>query len=552
MATPEKDTIYVDIDDEITTVIDKLRSSDGRIVALVLPKRATVFQSVVNMKLLKRAADSAKKRVVLVTTEANLMPLAGAVGLYVAATPQSKPEVPTVGDMPSDDEEVEESLSDAGDEEYTADNAGDRPVGELAKASGHVVGAAAAEETLTMDDEADAADEPKAVKLSHLKVPNFNRFRLRLVLGGLALILLVVGLYVCLAVLPKATIAITTNTSTVNASLAFTLDPSAQTYDATKQVMPAKIEQQQKTTTQQVDATGQKNNGTAATGTVAMTAGSCSGSVPNSVPAGTGVSTNGLTFITQDDTSFSPVVSHGKCTWTATSNTDITAQTGGSKYNVSGATFSVAGRSDVSASGSASGGTDDIIKVVAQTDIDNAKGKLANPDTTSIKAALEQALRTDGLYPLPATFNASAPTVTTSANVGDQADNVTVTQLVTYTMYGAKQADLDTAIRQEVSKHINTKDQGISDDGLGGATVTVGNTSAQTAQVTVQTQATVGPAINTADIKKQAAGKRVGDVKSQLNQVPGVTGVDVQLSPFWVSAVPSDTQKITVTISKAH
>ena len=95
-AAAGKDTIYIDVDDEITTIIDKLRSSPGKIVALVLPKRATVFQSIVNMKLLKRTADNAKKHVVLVTSEAALMPLAGTVGLYVAETPQSKPEIPPV------------------------------------------------------------------------------------------------------------------------------------------------------------------------------------------------------------------------------------------------------------------------------------------------------------------------------------------------------------------------------------------------------------------------------------------------------------------------
>ena len=77
----DKDILYVDIDDDITTVIDKVRSSDGKVVALVLPKRATVFQSVVNMKLLKRNAESAKKNVVLVTSEPGLMPLAGLVGI---------------------------------------------------------------------------------------------------------------------------------------------------------------------------------------------------------------------------------------------------------------------------------------------------------------------------------------------------------------------------------------------------------------------------------------------------------------------------------------
>ena len=78
MATSDKDTIYIDIDDEITGIIDKVTASNGKIVALVLPKRASVFQSIVNMKLLKRAADSEKKNLVLITSAAGFLPLAGA------------------------------------------------------------------------------------------------------------------------------------------------------------------------------------------------------------------------------------------------------------------------------------------------------------------------------------------------------------------------------------------------------------------------------------------------------------------------------------------
>ena len=36
-----KDTIYVDVDDEITSIIDKVENSSEKVVALVLPKRAT-------------------------------------------------------------------------------------------------------------------------------------------------------------------------------------------------------------------------------------------------------------------------------------------------------------------------------------------------------------------------------------------------------------------------------------------------------------------------------------------------------------------------------
>src|SRR3954463_15431332 len=91
---PSKEVLYVDVDDEITSIIDKLENSSHKVVALVLPKRAASLQSIVNMKLLARSADSAGKSPVLITSEAALLPLAGAAGLHVAKNLQSKPEIP--------------------------------------------------------------------------------------------------------------------------------------------------------------------------------------------------------------------------------------------------------------------------------------------------------------------------------------------------------------------------------------------------------------------------------------------------------------------------
>lgn len=550
MAANDKDTIYVDVDDEITTIIDKVRGSSGRIVALVLPKRATVFQSIVNMKLLKRAADVAKKHLVLITTEANLMPLAGSVGLHVASTPQSKPEIPPAAAAPTPEDELAEEALDEPDEEYTADNAGDRSVGELAHRTGHVVGPAAAEAAVTLDEDESGEEAPVAKKDHRLKVPNFNKFRLRLVLGVLGLIILIAALYIANVVLPRGVIAITTNSSQVNVSFTPTLDTAAKTLDTAKLILPAKSEQQQKTTQQQVATTGQQNNGNAATGTITLSipCASVSGNPPT-VPAGSGIITNNLTFVTKDKAVLNNAdFSNGGCHFT--DQADITAQNGGAKYNVQNATFSVTGQPGITGYGSTSGGTDNIVHVVSQTDIDNATQKLATQDTAAIKASLEQALRTDGMYPLDATFNAGTPVITTSSNKGEQADSLTVTQAVTYTMYGAKKADLDTLIKNDIGSQINTKTQAILDDGLGKATVSVSNTSGTTVLLNLETTATIGPDISAADIKRQSAGKKIGDVKSMVNAIPGVTSVDVRLSPFWVSTVPANSSQVTVTIDK--
>lgn len=156
MAATDKDTIYIDIDDEITAIIDKLRVSDSKVVALVLPKRASVFQSIVNMRLLKRAADDAKKHMVLITSEAGLLPLAGLAGVHVAKTLTSKPEIPLAPGLDTDDEEIvpvreAESLdSDEGNE--LPDDAGSQPIGKLAGAG--AAGAASDDiETVALDDD---------------------------------------------------------------------------------------------------------------------------------------------------------------------------------------------------------------------------------------------------------------------------------------------------------------------------------------------------------------------------------------------------------------
>lgn len=553
-----KDTVYVDVDDEITGIIDKVTGSKQKIVALVLPKRASVLQSVVNMKLLKRSAENANKKVVLVTTEAALMPLAGAAGLYVAKTPTSKPEIPVNPIVHEGPEVDDDSLSlEDEDPEYTAENSGDKPVGVLAGAgSVAALGAAPdAIETVALDDEepvaAGAAVGKKAKKGKEPKIPNFSRFQKLLALAALGLVGLIVLLYVCIAVLPKATVAISTDATDYNSNLTATLDSGASKVDLAKNVVPATIAQQQKTYSQQVAATGQQNNGQKATGSVNLTTCVTSPAALKDVPAGTGISANGFTYITQEASNFQYDGSGGGCFKFKSNGIDITAQKGGANYNTSNTDFTVSGRSDVAAKGSASGGTDEIVKVVSQGDIDNAKNQMNTQDTSSIKSALAQQLRADNLYPVEATFSAGTPNVSSTATAGQAADSVTVTQAVTYTMYGTARKNLDALIQNDIKQQIDTSTQTILNDGLDTAEIKLSSATDTTSVISLQTTATVGAKLELASLKDQIKGKKAGYVKSLIGNQPGVTNVTVKLSPFWVGSVPKDIQKITITVDKA-
>lgn len=574
MASPnDKDTIYIDIDDEITAIIEKVRASQSKIVALVLPKRATVLQSIVNMKLLKRSADNAGKSLVLITTEAGLLPLAGTVGLYTAKNLQSKPEIPSVGDDADTD-----TLDEPEAVEFDPSEAADKSVGDLAVVAGvPLVAKAAADakddsiETLELDDDAPnagstatatagaataaktkkaKADKPKKDK--KLAVPNFETFRKRLFIIIPVFLLVVVGLFLLLNALPKATIAITTDTSDINSSLSLTLDTTATTVNVDKNIVPAKLQKTDKSGQQQVPATGKKNLGDKATGSVNMTTCVTSPGQLGTVPAGNGVTSNGHTFVTKQDATFSYA---GTCNGSSfkfqANGIGIIAQVGGADYNLNNATFTVAGYSGISASGSTSGGTDNIVVVVAQSDIDSATQKVTASNSDSVKSQLAQQLKAAGYFPAQATFQAGTPNVTSSSQVGDQASTVTVTQTTTYSMFGAKQSDLKALVDNDVKGKIDPKKQSILSEGLDTATFKVVSQNDTTAQINLITVATAGPDLNADALKSQVAGMKSGEIKSLIGNDPGVVSVDVKMSPFWVTSAPKKPNKITITFVKA-
>jgi len=578
MVSEAKDVIYIDIDDEITTIIDKLRTADARIVALVLPKRATVFQSSVNMKLLKKTASESKKRLVLITSETNLLPLAGSIGLFVAKNLQSKPEIPISPDMtPADNaiDTIEGPEANDTAEDFDQHAAAEQPVGELAGLSEEtkkakpeltpmaIPRAEDQDEPIELDntpvtDTDQKTNDTKKINDKNLKVPNFNKFRKRLIITVIVLILLIVGWILANDILPKATITINSQTSSINSNLTVTLSTAANSLNQSSLTVPTHAQQVQKTTSQQIAATGQLNNGTSATGTVNMTAQVCSfpAHAPSSVPSGIGVSWSGLTFIAQQSTTFSKsgtIDSSGCVDFPAINATSITAQSPGDTYNTgsTSVSFTVSGYSNISATGSASGGTNNIVQVVTQSDINNATSKLTAPDTSSIKTELQNDLSQAGYHPIPATFSVGTPANTSSANVGDQASTVTVTQTTSYTMFGVHESDLQVLLDSYINSQINTTKQSIIDDGISQASFSVLNQSATADQVSLQAIGSVGLHIDVTNLKKQVAGQKTGEVDSLISSDPGVTSVKVKLSPFWVSSVPIKTSKITIVLQSA-
>lgn len=552
MNSTAKDVIYIDVDDEITAIIDKVLLSEARVVALVLPKRATVLQSIVNMKLLKRSADEADKHLVLVTTEKGLLPLAGAVGVYVAKTPQSKPEIPHAPNQQNT--EVTDNVSAKELTNFEPEQHDELPA---------VVPAIPVvddeEEAIDLDNSNPTSkDSVKSNKAAHtkgknkkLKVPNFGSFRNRLLLGGGVLLVLIGLIIYALVALPNAVIAISTNTDEVSNTLDVTFDATASEVNIEEVILPSVVERVDRTDSETVPATGERNDGDRAKAKITITAQVC-GTIafPATVPEGTRVTASENGYILQEDASFSfDGFEGGSCMNFIADNVEIEAAEGGSKYNVKDATFTVAGRSELSAVGSADGGKDKIVTVVAEADIRAATEKLERQGNETIIAELTRRLQDRGVLVVEESLSVINPQISASPEVGDEAESVTVTRRASYALVGAKEADLNTLITGIVAESLENESQVVLSTGVRSAEYQLQNQRNNAAQVLISMNvvSVTGPELQEDSLKEQVAGMKSAEAEALIGAIPGVSDVQIEYGPFWVSSIPKNVNKITIT-----
>ncbi|PIP51474.1 hypothetical protein COZ61_00340 [Candidatus Berkelbacteria bacterium CG_4_8_14_3_um_filter_33_6] len=65
----EKEIIYLDVDEELPSIVAKIKNSTQTQIVLVVPKGALILQSLINLKLIKKNADKEKKKISFVTQD---------------------------------------------------------------------------------------------------------------------------------------------------------------------------------------------------------------------------------------------------------------------------------------------------------------------------------------------------------------------------------------------------------------------------------------------------------------------------------------------------
>ncbi|RYF29100.1 MAG: hypothetical protein EOO17_02885 [Chloroflexi bacterium] len=542
----QKDVIYIDVEDDITAIIGKVKAAKEKVVALVPPKRIGVLQSAVNLRLLARTADLNNKHLVLITNNQALLALAGSAKIPVAKNLQSKPEIAEIPALQVDDDD------DIIDGEQL-------PVGELARTSDvkKTPGVPASVISgIDIDDDSTRALPPsdgekpgKPKSKNKIKVPSFNSFRKKLfIFGGLG-ILLIGFLVWAIWFAPHATVVIDARTTEVPIKTQVALGATLKT-DTDAATVKSIVQEDKQESSVEFDATGTEEVGERAAGTLTLTR-SAPGAV--NVPFGAGFSNGECTFVTQSQVTVPGATpggfnGSGFSIVPGTIDVRVQATAVGEQCNLSGRNYDSTVDGITAAGSQMAGGSKKTIKIVTAADVQKATQQLNEQKGDDKKAALI-AKFDDGVVVIQDSFVANAADPRSEPAIGKEAASgkAKLTSEVTYTVTGVAKNDLSAYFQGAIEQQLTSKDdQRIYDDGVTGVKLTAFKQTGNNASVTIETTGKVGPKIDDDAIKEQVKGKRYGEIQSTLKEIEGVNDADTKFSPFWVRTVPNDVNKIKI------
>ena len=545
-----RDLIYIDTDDDVTSIVGRIKQSSEVVVALVPPKRIGVLQSVVNLRLLQRAAKVAKKRLAIVTTDPSLVNLASGLGIPVAKNINAQAKVPDMVD--------EEEISDVidGNDIAVSDIPRSRREASEDKEISAAVAAIETDDRIKNDLDADGVpddeeEKPKKPVKKKSKVPNINSLRNKLLIGGGIAVVLIGFLVWALIFAPQATITIQAKTSPLEISKTLTLIPSSDKDVADGRLSPV-VKQKKTNESVEFEATGSREVGEMAAGTVAF----CY-DVPNyndhtgekiaavELEAGTLLYADGVQFTTDAPLPVEPGRnSNNQCeTYYSVKATAVKI---GEEGNISQNTLmSVSGYSNLKAIAKSdfTGGSKETVKVVQQSDVDAAVAKLRERGDSDAARDELKGQMSDSTVVIDSSFNTSQGEVKVSPAVGESpAENgkATASLEITYTLVGVDRGDLGEVLDEQLKSETDGKNQKVYNNGLNEVKFSGFTTVDNGYSVVINTNGHVGPIINEDDVRKQAVGKKSEEIRALLMETDGVNDVSVNMSPFWVSKAPAE------------
>ncbi|MBM2820275.1 MAG: hypothetical protein HW405_35 [Candidatus Berkelbacteria bacterium] len=522
-----EDIIYLESDEEITTVIDKIKQSKSNNLLLVIPREATILQSVVNLKLLLKEARNLSKEIALVTSDKIGRNLASQVGLVVYESisdrrPIFQPAIPAT----KSDEIIEIDLREG-------------PVASKSTPKGVSVHHFQEENKPSNRQQTSLATPwKKPVINKNINWPKINKI-LWPILGFIA-ILILIGAFL---ILPIVTLTIKVKAENFQKSEDVQISSKDETNIDSK-VFKGQLIELSKDKEEKFPTTGKKNLGGEASGPLTLY--NYWDSSPQSLAAGSKFSSSSKTFISKTSISIPGTSIRGGNPVPGTATVDVEAENPGEEYNVKAGRFTIVGLSASQqekiygqSNKDFSGGFSKEVNVISQFDYDKAKDSLIKDLTDSLKEDLKQ--KSIGMEVLDKAIANETVAVNSSSNVDSEASEFTIkiSQKLRVIVY--QRNALDQFVLNILEKQI-PYDKMIS---LGPGDliepVDIGpKYDEQSLNLKVNTTAKVSSRTDTNKIKNDLLGKNNQALTDYLNNVSGISGYTINYKPnFWLKRIPN-------------
>ena len=569
--------IYLESDEEITSVIDKITNSDEKDIALVAAKNSNFFQSLINLKLIFKESKNLKKNIVLITGNKIGQRLAKEVGLSCYPSLGGVTSRGEIKDDVTPSEKIKENLpegivvkqytpgvGEAGEEvEEPVESAEEADTEQKEPEKIDKVEEEKEEATIDKDTKAEKEDDKKEEKpeknddipavVSHnspvldpkpIKIP----WRIVALIGILALI----TLGVVYAFYPRAKITVSFQATAINESDTLTAQANPSEDAIAANLLSSSLD-----ATKTISSTGKKDIGTKAKGSITITNAYIDGD-----GAGKDESFSAGAIVTDSKTKLTYVldsaVSIGKITYnpnngqkiTQSKSVAVTASQPGEAYNLpTSSTFSIAGelgQTTVTNSAAFSGGLTKQITVLSQDDVDKGVNDLKTETKTTVLADLKQKAQNQTIF--DQALKEVIKDQKVSNAVGDQVDQTTIT--FNYTL-STLVFDPDLA-KSKIMALMNKKvpdgqELQIPEANTPQYTFKNIDMDKNTLQFDTSLAGFAVPAIDKPKIAKMVAGKSVTNAEEILKNELNAQDIKIEMIPnWWIKRLPLFSQAISV------
>ena len=527
--------IYLEPGEEITSVLDKLKNAPEKSIILVIPKGSVILQSLVNLKLLSKRAAELEKEIALVTSDKTGRNLASLVGFSVYSDLKDKGKIkPKAPKIPTAPGVVIKTYAPS--LERVEEPQPSRP------------------------PEKDSRPPIKPIKPSRpvIQFPSIPfGFWLALFLGAG----MVLAIFYFL--LTKAEVLLQVKTEQFSQSTDITVEQRANQVDIDNRIIPGEVKELEKEETKKREATGKKNIGGKASGTVVIT-----NNFKN--PDGSGSEfplkanieikdkKTGKVFLTNSSVTVPPLtyscdVTTGVCEpKPGTASVKVTAAEPGESYNIGPSQFSIPGLSTNSVFASSSenmtGGYDKFVSVVSEDDIKKASEEVAKELYNKGKEELKSKLG-KGQKLLEGAVKQETLSATSNVSADTQVSEFEIRVRVKISTLVVSEKDYRTLLSQFLERALPSDKRLVSSpsDSVELSLISY-DSGSQTMKVKATINTKVAPKINEDRLKEAIAQKSPAEATAYLKSLSEIQDARIKLWPAWAKRLPqADKIKIKLT-----